>query len=104
MTNPPLAVSVKIQARKNIVIGWLSVWHAAAIPKKTAAQKNRMPGMSFVTSVIKKRWGYGLTLWRSRGKRTPSLIFWRPSMVMIRRSVPRPQPACGGIPYLNGFK
>ena len=54
MTNPPLEISVKMQARKNIVIGWLSVWHAAAIPKKTAAQKNRMPGMSFVASVIKK--------------------------------------------------
>lgn len=54
MTNPPLAVRLRMQARKNIVIGWLSVWYAAAIPKKTAAQKNRMPGMSFVTSVIKK--------------------------------------------------
>ena len=54
MTNPPLEISVKMQARKNIVIGWLSVWYAAAIPKKTAAQKNRMPGMSFVTSVMKK--------------------------------------------------
>ena len=54
MINPPLAVRLRMQARKNIVIGWLSVWYAAAIPKKTAAQKNRMPGMSFVTSVIKK--------------------------------------------------
>ena len=54
MTNPPLAVRLRMQARKYIVIGWLSVWYAAAIPKKTAAQMNRMPGMSFVTSVIKK--------------------------------------------------
>lgn len=54
ITHPPLAVSIRMHARKNIVIGWLSVWYAAAIPKKTAAQKNRMPGMSFVTSVIKK--------------------------------------------------
>ena len=54
MTNPPLAVRLRMQARKYIVIGWLSVWYAAAIPKKTAAQKNRMLGMSFVTSVIKK--------------------------------------------------
>lgn len=105
ITNPPLATSIRMHARKNIVIGWLSVWHAAAIPKNTAATKKRIPGMSFVTSVIKKVCGvYGLTLCLSRGKRTPSLIFWRPSMVMMRRSVPRPQPACGGIPYLNGFK
>ena len=54
MTNPPLAVRLRMQARKNPICGTVSVWYAAAIPKKTAAQKNRMPGMSFVTSVIKK--------------------------------------------------
>ena len=43
-----------MQATKNPICGTVSVWQTAAIPKNTAAKKNRMPGMSFVTSVIKK--------------------------------------------------
>ncbi len=38
---------------------------------------------------------------RSRGNSTASRMFSSPSIVMMRRSPPRPQPACGGIPYLN---
>src|SRR5512136_2797822 len=45
---------------------------------------------------------HGTSRWRSRGKITASLMFGSPSMVMTRRSAPRPQPAWGGIPYRKG--
>ncbi len=46
---------------------------------------------------------YGLRRWRSRGNNTASRILSRSSIVITSRSPPSPQPACGGIPYLNIF-
>ena len=46
---------------------------------------------------------YGLSRWRSRGNNTASRMLSRSSIVMRRRSAPNPQPAWGGMPYLNIF-
>ena len=39
----------------------------------------------------------------SLGNNVDSLTLFKPSRFITRRSRPRPQPACGGIPYLNAF-
>jgi hypothetical protein len=45
----------------------------------------------------------GLSRCRSRGNRTASRMLSKSSIVVTSRSAPIPQPAWGGIPYLNIF-
>ena len=47
---------------------------------------------------------YGVNLNLSLGKRTTSLMLFFPVMTIRNLSIPRPQPACGGIPHEKTFR